>query len=97
MTQLTDQERLALLDGDTEFFPGVVEMMENGYNVSPFVHGEVKQLRIPESRFADGPRCRVVGKSTWVLVAMARGATWYTNREERVGLQVSAPVRYHTL
>jgi len=90
--QLTDDERLGLLDGDSPFWPGLVEMMGR-YNGTPIVHGEVARLGIPGTRFVDGPRGCVSGKATAFPVSMARGATWDVDLEERVGQAIGAEVR----
>ena len=42
--QLSDDERLGLLDGDEEFWPGMQQMIEAGYNLRPYVHGAVQRL-----------------------------------------------------
>ena len=89
---LTDDERLGLLDGDQEFWPGMAEMMQVGYNTRPLVHGEVPRLGIPGLRFSDGPRGVVMGRSTAFPVSMARGATWDPDLEERVGAAIGAEV-----
>ena len=83
--QLTEEERLSLLDGDTPFWQGMAEMLETGYNTTPYVHGEVARLGIPGTRFVDGPRGCVSANGTAFPVSMARGATWDTDLEERVG------------
>ncbi len=90
--ELTDDERLGLLDGDTSFWPGLVEMMGR-YNETPIVHGEVARLGIPGTRFVDGPRGCVAGHGTAFPVSMARGATWDVDLEERVGQAIGAEVR----
>ena len=86
--QLTDEERLGLLDGDTPFWPGMREMTLVGYNMRPLPMGQVERLGIPGVQFTDGPRGIVVGKSTAFPVSMARGATWDVDLEERVGLAI---------
>lgn len=90
--QLTDDERLGLLDGDTPFWELMGQMMA-GYNAVPYVHGEVKRLGIPGTRFVDGPRGCVTGAGTAFPVSMARGATWDTDLEERVGDAIGTEVR----
>ncbi len=90
--QLTDQERLWLLDGDLPFWEGMAEMMV-AYNTVPLVAGEVARLGIPGLRFSDGPRGVVMGASTAFPVSMARGATWDVALEERVGRAIGAEVR----
>ena len=91
--RLTETERLDLLDGDQDFWPGFQEMTEEGYNLRPIVHGAVARLGIPGLRFSDGPRGVVMGHSTAFPVSMARGATWDVNLEERVGEVIGAEAR----
>jgi beta-glucosidase len=91
--RLTDAERLDLLDGDQDFWPGMQEMFEEGYNLRPIVHGAVPRLGIPGLRFSDGPRGVVMGHSTAFPVSMARGATWDVALEERIGEVIGAEAR----
>jgi hypothetical protein len=56
--ELTDEERLWILDGDTPFWSGLADMMSGGFNEHTFVHGEIARLGIPGLRFCDGPRGR---------------------------------------
>ena len=90
---LTDDERLGLLDGDTPFWPGLRSMLTEGYNVRPYVHGEVARLGIPGTRFVDGPRGCVAGRGTAFPVAMARGATWDVELEEAIGEAIGREIR----
>jgi len=90
--RLTPDEHLALLDGDTPFWPGLAEMGQV-YNSRPYVHGEVARLGIPGTRFVDGPRGCVAGEGTAFPVSMARGATWDVELEERVGAAIGREVR----
>lgn len=90
---LTDDERLGLLDGDEEFWKGQSEMMIEGYNTKPIHHGTVDRVGIPGYRFTDGPRGVVVGHSTAFPVSMARGATFDTELEERIGEAIGEEAR----
>ena len=54
--QLTDEERLWLLDGDTSLDTGLPELHGGGFNERTFVHGAVPRLGIPGFAFSDGPR-----------------------------------------
>lgn len=85
LSHLTAEERLWLLDGDEDFWPSLYKLNTVGYNCKPYVHGELPRLGIPGVRFADGPRGCVMGESTAFPVAMARGASWDVDLEERVG------------
>ncbi|WP_025159196.1 glycoside hydrolase family 3 protein [Leifsonia aquatica] len=90
---LTAKERLWLLDGDTDFWAGLGEMMVEGYNFRPIVMGAIERLGIPGLRFSDGPRGVVMGASTAFPVSMARGATWDLHLEEEVGRAIGREVR----
>lgn len=85
LSQLSQPERLSLLDGDIAFWPGIRSIFTQGYNREPYIHGAIDRLGIPGIRFTDGPRGIVMGASTAFPVAMARGATFDTELEERVG------------
>jgi len=91
--QLTEDERLGLLDGDMPFWQGMAEMMTVGYNAHPYVHGAVDRLGIPGTRFVDGPRGCVTGHGTAFPVSMARGATWDLELEEQVGKVIGQEIR----
>ncbi len=91
--QLTAEERLGLLDGDEPFWPLLRSMLIEGYNVRPYVHGEVARLGIPGTRFVDGPRGCVAGQGTAFPVAMARGASWDVDLEETIGEAIGREIR----
>lgn len=90
--QLTDEEKLWLLDGDDDFWTGMAEMAV-AYNARPVVMGRIDRLGIPGLRFSDGPRGVVMGNSTAFPVSMARGATWDVGLEEMVGAAIGAEMR----
>jgi beta-glucosidase len=84
--QLTFDEKLGLMDGDTPFWPGLAEMMApGGYASRPWVAGAVPRLGIPGIRFVDGPRGIIMKGATTFPVSMARGAAWDPALEERIG------------
>lgn len=85
LSQLTQQEQLSLLDGDTPFWEGLGTILCDRYNRVPFVMGAVPRLKIPGIKFTDGPRGIVMGASTCFPVSMSRGATWDTELERRIG------------
>lgn len=90
---LTDAERLALLHGNTYFWPGRGGIMEHGYNHVPYFMGANERLGIPGIRFIDGPRGVVVGHGTAFPVSMARGASWDVALEEEIGLAIGRELR----
>ncbi len=55
------------------------------YNYRTFDAGGSRRLGIPPLRFTDGPHGVALGNSTCFPVAAARGATFDTDLEERVG------------
>ncbi|OGM50897.1 periplasmic beta-glucosidase precursor [Aspergillus bombycis] len=85
LSQLTQEERLSLLDGDVQFWTGLRSILCDRYNRTPYVHGAVPRKQIPGIKFTDGPRGVVMGHSTAFPVPMARGATWDIELERRVG------------
>jgi len=54
------------------------------YNGTPIRGGGAWRLKVPPILFSDGPRGVVMGNSTCFPVAMARGASFDVNLEERV-------------
>ena len=83
IAQLSDDELLWLLDGDTPVreLPKMSARMKSG----PVTAGAVPRLGIPASRFSDGPRGVAMGHSTAFPVTMMRAATWDPALEERSG------------
>lgn len=63
------------------------------YNYHPFRSGANRRLGIPPIRFTDGPRGVALGRCTCFPVSMARGATWDTALEERIGEAMGAEAR----
>ncbi|WP_232481286.1 beta-glucosidase [Arthrobacter sp. YN] len=89
--QMTDQEILGLLDGDSPrlllpFIPILLDRV-------PFVAGAVPRLGIPGIRFSDGGRGVVIGASTAFPVTIARAATWDPSLEKRVGVAIGLETR----
>jgi beta-glucosidase len=91
--QLNTAEKLGLLDGDAPFWPAMFDIVRNGYNARPLVAGAVPRLGIPGIRWVDGPRGCAIPGSTCFPVTMARGATWDTELEERVGEAIGREIR----
>ncbi len=93
VSQMTLDERLGCLDGDTPFWPGLFDMTAGGYYRHPWPAAHVERLGIPGIDFADGPRGCVVGDATAFPVSMARGASFDADLEERVGDAIGAELR----
>ncbi|HTT56933.1 MAG TPA: glycoside hydrolase family 3 C-terminal domain-containing protein [Opitutaceae bacterium] len=94
LAQLTLDEKLGMMQGDTPFWPGLAEMMApGGYASRPWVAGAVPRLGIPGVRFVDGPRGIILKGATTFPVSMARGAAWDPALEERIGDAIGLELR----
>ncbi len=91
--QMTLDEKLGCLDGDTPFWPGLFDMTSGGYYLHPWPAARVDRLGVPGLEFADGPRGCVVGDATAFPVSMARGASFDPALEERIGEAIGAELR----
>ncbi len=93
VAQMSEEERLWCLDGDNPFWAGVADLATGGYHRSPFPAARVERLGLPGFSFSDGPRGVVVNRATCFPVSMARGATWDTDLEERIGEAIGGELR----
>ena len=94
VAQMTLEEKLGCLDGDTPFWPGLTDMSGGGgYYLHAWPAAVVERLGIPGIEFADGPRGCVIGDATAFPVSMARGATFDPELEERIGEAIGAELR----
>jgi beta-glucosidase len=93
LATLSLDDKLNMVDGDQEFWPGLIEMMGGGYNRVPYVAGSLPEHGIDGIRFSDGPRGVVMGNSTCFPVAMARGASFDVDLEEVIGDVIGREVR----
>lgn len=92
MDKMTLDDKLDMMDGDTPFWSGFEEI-SNGYNVKPYPAGVMPEAGIPGINFIDGPRGIVMKGATTFPVSMARGATWDTALEEKVGEAIGKELR----
>jgi beta-glucosidase len=92
LAQMSLEEKIHQMSGDTPLFRGLIELLL-AYNKRPLPAGENSRLSIPGIRFSDGPRGVVMGHSTCFPVSMARGASWDTDLEERVGDAIGIEAR----
>ena len=92
LAQMSLQEKIHQMSGDTPLFRGLIELLV-AYNKRPLPAGENSRLSIPAIRFSDGPRGVVMNRSTCFPVSMARGASWDTDLEERVGDAIGIEAR----
>ncbi len=92
VAELTERERLRLLDGDAPVWPGLLAMVRS-YNTEPIVAGAIDRVGLPGIRFTDGPRGVVMGASTCFPVPIARAATFDVALEEAIGRAIGAEAR----
>jgi len=93
LSRMTLEEKVGAMCGDETFWPGMSEMMDEGYNLRPYLAGENPRLGLPGLRFGDGPRGVVLGASTCFPVSMARGASWDPELEEQIGDAIGVELR----
>jgi beta-glucosidase len=56
VAQMTLAEKLDCLDGDTDFWTGLTDMITGGYERHPWPAAVVERLGIPGIQFVDGQR-----------------------------------------
>ncbi len=93
VAQMTIDEKLGCLDGDTDFWTGLVDMVSGGYYRHPFPAARIDRLGFPGLAFSDGPRGIVIGACTCFPVPMARGASFDPDLEERIGEAIGIEAR----
>lgn len=92
LSQMSLSEKIDQLSGDTPRLRGIWEMIK-AYNFTPIPAGANQRLGIPPVLFSDGPRGVVMYHSTCFPVSMARGASWDTALEQRIGEAIGIEVR----
>lgn len=82
--QMSLEEKVAQMSGSLPKLRSMPALIL-AYNTRPFPAGENRRLVIPPILFTDGPRGVALNSSTCFPVSMARGASWDTHLEERIG------------
>jgi hypothetical protein len=86
--QLTEKERLSLLDGDLQDF--LLTVVREGYCHKPWSAGTIPRLQIPGLLFSDGPRSSLLGgKGTAFPTPSSRANSFDPELEQRI---VSQPL-----
>jgi beta-glucosidase len=95
LDQLTAAEKLALLSGSTPFWSGMADIaLHDASHRHPWPAGVVPRLGLTGLQFVDGPRGVVLtGGATTFPVAIARGASWDPELEERIGEAIGREAR----
>ena len=92
--RLSLDERITLMHGLLPIWRGLAEMTApNGYSSRVWPAGEIARLGVPGIRFSDGPRGIILAGATTFPVSMARGATFDTDVEERIGDAIGRELR----
>ncbi len=95
LAQLSTAEKLALLDGDTPFWAGLLDIAaRDASHRHPWPAAQVPRLGLGGLQFVDGPRgvC-LEGGATTFPVPIARGACWDRQLEERIGEAMALEAR----
>ena len=93
LNSLTTEEKVFMLSG-RDFFAAIQK--KEPYNAHPYaVGGGCTRLRVPSLLFADGPRGVLCGHSTCFPCSMARGASFDTGLEEKIGDAIGRELRAH--
>ena len=95
LAQLSVAEKLALLEGDTDFWPGMVDIASrDASHLHPWPAGVLPRLGLAGLQFVDGPRGVVLqGGATTFPPPIARGACWDVDLEERIGVAMAREAR----
>jgi beta-glucosidase len=95
LAQLSDAEKLALLDGDTPFWSGMADIaLGDASHSHPWPAGQLPRLGLAGLQFVDGPRGVVLkGGATTFPVPIARGASWNPELEQRIGEAIALEAR----
>jgi beta-glucosidase len=89
--RMTLKEKVRQMAGNSGPLKLLVALIR--YNLLTFNSGRNRRLGIPEIRFTDGPRGVALHNSTCFPVAVARGATWDRELEEKVGSVMGTEAR----
>ncbi|MEA5422611.1 beta-glucosidase family protein [Synechococcus sp. CCY9202] len=95
LAEMSLAEKLHLLDGDTPFWAGMVDIAtRDASHRHPWPTGCLPRLGLKGLQFVDGPRGVVLeGGATTFPVPIARGATWDPELEERIGEAIAREAR----
>jgi beta-glucosidase len=95
LAQLSDAEKLALLDGDTPFWSGMADIaLADASHSHPWPADQLPRLGLAGLQFVDGPRGVVLkGGATTFPVPIARGASWNPELEQRIGEAIALEAR----
>jgi beta-glucosidase len=91
VSRMSPGEKVAQMVGSINWLTLVTMAFHYGWKT--FDSGANKRLGIPPIKFTDGPRGVCLGHSTCFPVAMARGATFDPELQERIGSAIGVEAR----
>ena len=95
VAEMSDAEKLRLIEGDVDFWEGRLRTLQEGSNTHPPQAARCSRLGIPGIAFVDGPRGSAIPPANCFPVSMARGATFDIGLEEEIGRAIGRKVRAH--
>jgi len=95
LARMSLAEKLAMLDGDTAFWPGMADtVLRDGLHQHPWPAAVLPRLGLEGLHFVDGPRGVILeGGATTFPPPIARGASWDVALEERIGEAMAREAR----
>ncbi|WP_068318397.1 glycoside hydrolase family 3 C-terminal domain-containing protein [Polycladidibacter hongkongensis] len=93
LQQLTQEQKLALKSGQTDFWQGLGQMMQQGLSKAEIVAGGAELAGLPPLRYCEGSRGLAQPGATTFPVVMSRAATFDRELEQRVGAVIGAEAR----
>ncbi|KAM0213357.1 hypothetical protein ACHAQI_004400 [Fusarium lateritium] len=95
LQKLNDEEKLGLLHGNPPFWKGFSDLFCGKYTEYPYSRGRLDRLGIPGVQYCNGPRGVNINQATVFPCSTARGASWDTTLEERVGQAIGREARVY--
>lgn len=92
LSKMTLKEKVHLLNGNWNILENITKH-KVAYNPVPIETNGCERLGVPTVRFSDGPRGISMGNSTCFPVSMARGASFDTELEARIGDAIGIEAR----
>jgi beta-glucosidase len=95
LPELTLKEKVSLMAGRemNKLVLGASVLFFRQFNRWPALAGGIRRFGIPPVKFSDGPRGVAMDNATCFPVAMARGASWDLDLQERIGEAIGREIR----
>ncbi len=93
VSRLSQDDKLAMRDGDTPFWVGIGKMMQSGSQAGPWPAGVLPEHHLPGIHYSEGSRGIVQKGATTFPCPIARAATFDPELEERIGAVMGYEMR----